>query len=78
MRTYKEELKKAQDNFEPDINSHWDYVESVLLVGPDTGMVYTLQQVLEIAKLHYKSAMLHGFGHGFEEACKVMLEEKSK
>ncbi len=63
-----DETKQAQDNFMPEINSHWDYVESVLLAGPNTGMAYTLDQVIEIAKLHYKSAMLHGFGHGYEAA----------
>ncbi len=63
-----DEIQQAQDNFTPEINAHWDYVESVLLAGPNTGMAYTLQQVIEIAQIHYKSAMLHGFGHGYEAA----------
>lgn len=47
-------------------SQHWGYVEKVILrhqpkIPPS---------VLETIKYHYTTAMVHGYGHGYEDAKK--------
>ena len=45
-------------------DAHWGYVEAVLKsVGVD-------DEYIENIGFHYKTAMIHGYNHGFEDAIK--------
>lgn len=51
-------------NFDEKATSHWEYVKSVIRTHvPDIE-----DDVLNIIGFHYKTAMCHGYKHGYEDA----------
>jgi len=59
------ELDKYSDAKEI-AEQHWSYVKKVILNHvPDMD-----EKLLEQFGFHYKTAMIHGFGHGYEDAIK--------
>ena len=69
------EMYRQHDNDEkPDratqlVNAHWnEYVEKLLDVTIQDGMVCTKSQVMEQIKFHYISSGIHFYNHAVEDA----------
>ena len=48
------------DDFSEKANAHWAYVKQVLELHGEQ------QETIEKIGFHYVTAMIHGFGHGYE------------
>lgn len=49
-------------------NDHWDkYVGALVAVHSAKDRLYTHDEMMEIAEFHYKTASIHGHGHGVED-----------
>ena len=53
------------------VDAHWRYVSQVLTTGQDKSQTFSFDQVMAIREHDYRSAMIHGYGHGVEDAEKV-------
>ena len=58
------------------VEAHWRYVSQVIATGQDKGQTFTFDQVIAIREHDYKSAMIHGYGHGWEDSEKGMGEKE--
>lgn len=52
------------------VQSHWSYMENVIIAGIDVTRMYTFEEVMEMREWDYTSAFIHGYGHGAEDASK--------
>ena len=50
--------------FEERVEEHWAYIRSLLEAHGES------PNIIEKIGFHYRTAMLHGFGHGYEEGKK--------
>ena len=48
------------------VDEHWKYIEGLLMVHGETP-----EKNMRVIEYHYKTAMLHGYKHGQEEAQKA-------
>ena len=53
---------KAKDQSKELAENHWSYIQSLLETHG------TLDDVMDRIEFHYKTAFLHGYGHGQEDA----------
>jgi len=52
-------------------DEHWDYVKAMLEVEMrEDDFISSRELYLEAAGFHYKTAMIHGYKHGYEAAKK--------
>ena len=46
---------------------HWSYVESLIrITNPDLP-----KRIIDMMRFHYTTAMVHGYGHGYEDHAKT-------
>ena len=57
-------------DFEDKASQHWNYVKEVIRDGrkDDDYVHLSIMDYLTIISYHYKTAMIHGYKHGIEEA----------
>lgn len=54
--------EKAEEIAHKLASDHWSYIEALMITYKFP------QEVIEPAGFHYKTAMIHGFKHGYEYA----------
>ena len=50
------------ENFKESVETHWKYIEELLRTHEESET--TIQRI----GFHYKTAMLHGYKHGYKDA----------
>jgi hypothetical protein len=65
------DIKKLAEN-------HWEYVKLVILLHEQADRQIDVDEVVNLIGFHYKSALMHGYGHGLEEGYKQGVEAAKK
>ncbi len=64
------EGERTKDKAERLVDAHWEYIKGVLTHG---GII--AEPHLTEIEFHYKTSMVHGYGHGWEDCEKAKLKE---
>ncbi len=58
------------------VDGHWSYIEKLLKTGVNVDTTYSFDELIKIREFDYKTAGIHFYGHGFEDALSEDLSFK--
>ena len=61
---------KIKNDMEKLVEAHWKYIEGMLKVHGE------MEDMIKVIGYHYKTAFIHGYKHGVEEALSEELVNK--
>lgn len=70
-------VTKQKDRIKELVDAHWSYMEKVLSTGQDKQQTFTWKQMMEIRKWDYTSSAIHFYGHGYEDAGKEEIQQRT-
>ena len=65
------DIKKIADD-------HWKYVKMVICLHEQADCQVDIERVIDMIGCHYRSALIHGYGHGLENGYKQGIEAARK
>ena len=68
-------VDKVSDEAKVLADHHWSYVKDLFLEGiPGEELA---EEIIEVIGFHYRTAFIHGYGHGQEDAVALTRSVKS-
>jgi hypothetical protein len=65
------DVKKLADD-------HWDYLKQVITLHEQADRQVDISEAIEMIGFHYRTALIHGYGHGLENGYKQGIEAARK